>query len=553
MADPVKLLIKRSEDVATVVERLIDVEGDAVIFSIPPGALFGQALANFKLLKREASLLNKEVMIETSDLSIRERAARAGLGIVETAVVQEDVAEEERPKTRRPRSVKVKVVPDEKTGEAPRARSGAKVSARKVKISADEQEQDIQESAPSKSFTEAMAARPRRGEPVRPSRTSRGMGMWIGVGATLGLIALSSVALFVLPEANIKIVTEKKSWEYNGVLSIDKSVSQVDVAASKVPGQVFVVRDSVTKRVPATGKQYVSRKAGGTLTVFNAYSSQPQSIVANTRFVTPEGIIFRSASAITIPGAKIENGKIIPSSIDIQVVADKPGAQANVGPVARLSIPGFAKTPKYDGFYGTLKDGASGGFVGETSVPTEKDVAAAKEQGATTLQAELQNKITASVPPEFSVLAGATKFTVLKQSVQAEASSDGTVGVVTEGQLSILAFREQDVKKNLQLKLRKEIGEEYHIDLEELAYGTLNPKAVVVGSGHMLVPVTYTATLSYGVTEVMIQEKIAGRARADLNRLILEVEGVSGGTASLTPFYVKTVPKNVNKINVVIE
>lgn len=550
MADPVKLLIKRSEDVATVVERLIDVDGDAVIFSIPPGALFGQALANFKLLKREASLLNREVMIETSDLAIRERAARAGLGIVETAVVQEDV-EEEKPKPRRTRSVKVKVVPEEKDEEPARSRAGQKTSARRAR-SIESAESAVEEK-PGKSFTEAMEARPRRGEPVRPHRSSRGVSVWVGVGIALGLIALSAIALFVLPEADITVVTEKKSWEYSGVLSIDKSASQVDLATSKVPGQIFVVRDSVTKRVPATGKQYVSRKATGTLTVFNAYSSQPQSIVASTRFVTPDGIIFRSASAITIPGAKIENGKIIPSSIDIQVIADKPGVQANVGPVARLSIPGFAKTPKYDGFYGSLKDGASGGFVGETSVPTEKDVALAKEQGATTLQAELQNKITASVPPEFSVLAGATKFTILKQSVQSEASSDGTVGVVTEGQLSILAFREQDVKKFLQLKLRKEIGEEYRIDIEELAYGALNPKAVVVGSGHMLVPVTYSATLSYGVTAQMIQDKIAGQPKADLNKLILEIEGISGGKASLQPFYVKTVPKNSDKIKVTIE
>jgi hypothetical protein len=550
MADPVKILVKRSEDTATVVERLIDVEGDAVIFSIPPGALFGQALANFKLLKREASLLNREVIIETSDIEIRERAAKAGLGIIETAVLQDDESSlesaGEKVRKVRTKSVKVKVVSEGKT------KSSASRVAKKVKEAVEEEE--IEQPAVRPSFAKVMESRPRKGEPTKPSTSShRRLFTWIGVGAGLALIVLGYVAFAVLPTANILVVTQKKSWEFDGVLSIDKSVAQVDLAGSKVPGQLFVIRDSVIKRVPATGKQYVSKKATANLTVFNAYSSQPQNIVANTRFVTQDGVIFRSTSALTIPGAKIENGKIIPSSIDIVVVADKPGVSGNVGPTAKLTIPGFKNTPKYEGFYGTLKEGASGGFVGETSVPTEKDVAVAKEQGAKTVSEQLQNKITASVPPEFTVLAGATKFVVLKQTVQSQASSDGTVGVVTEGQLSILAFREQDVKNLLSLKLRKDVSSEFKFDNDELAYGTLNQKAVVVGSGHMLVPMTYTVNLSYDIKVEDVQNKVIGKPLKDINLLLLELNGISGGKASLSPFYVRNVPNNIEKIKVTIE
>jgi hypothetical protein len=307
------------------------------------------------------------------------------------------------------------------------------------------------------------------------------------------------------------VVTQKKSWEFDGVLSIDKSVAQVDLAGSKVPGQLFVIRDSVIKRVPATGKQYVSKKATANLTVFNAYSSQPQNIVANTRFVTQDGVIFRSTSALTIPGAKIENGKIIPSSIDTQVVADKPGESGNVGQTQKLTIPGFAKTPKFEGFYGELKDGTNGGFVGNTSVPTEKDLAAAKAEGFALVSEQLQAKQKGAVSEGFTVLPGASAITLTKQTVESTADANSTVGVTTEAQYLVLAFREEDVKMLLQSKVRSVVGQEFEVKSETLNYSALNPKTVAISSGRMSVPVNYNVALAHKFDVDSFKQNIAGK------------------------------------------
>ena len=65
----------------------------------------------------------------------------------------------------------------------------------------------------------------------------------------------------------------------------------------------------------------MSQKAQGTLTIYNAYSSAPQTLVATTRFVTPDGKIFRLTNEVTVPGAKITNGQIVPSSINAPIAA----------------------------------------------------------------------------------------------------------------------------------------------------------------------------------------------------------------------------------------
>ncbi len=87
-------------------------------------------------------------------------------------------------------------------------------------------------------------------------------------------------------------------------------------------------------------------------------------MVATTRLIsTSTGKLFRTTQAITVPGAKTENGQIVPSSIDVEVAADAGGAEYNIGP-SDFSIPGFAGSPKYEKFYGKSKEAMSGGSSG---------------------------------------------------------------------------------------------------------------------------------------------------------------------------------------------
>ncbi len=554
MADPLRITVKRGDDVALVIEQLIDASADSVIFAIAPGALFGQTLTNFKLLKREAALLKREVIIETADLAIRERAAKAGLGILEAAVKQDDGAvPAARPRRAKSRSVKVNVVDgdEEAAGRSTRGRKSTKAAT------AVEQgeEQEIIDSEPMPAVMPGeIPERVRRGEPQRPQRKrGRGMWTWIVAAAAIGLVIVLYVAIAVLPKATITVVTEKKTWNFDGNIAVDKALSKIDPVGTRVPGQVFVVKDSITKRVPATGKQYVSRKATGSLTVYNAYSSQPQNIVANTRFVTPAGVVFRITAPLLIPGAKIENGKIIPSSIEAQVVADKAGTASNVAATPRLTIPGFLKSPKYDGFYGELKEGATGGFTGETAVPTDKDVAAAKTQSTEFITQSLQQKAKTSVPEGFTVLDGASKVSITRQIVEPVAASDGTVGVVTDAQLSILGFRNSDVKTLLQDRVTTAVGSDFKVDSETLTYGPLSAKTLALSSGRMLVATNYAVALSHVVSIDVIKQKIEGQPDSKLDTLIFEIPGITGGKVTLWPFYVHTVTSNLEKITVEVQ
>jgi hypothetical protein len=135
----------------------------------------------------------------------------------------------------------------------------------------------------------------------------------------------------------------------------------------------------------ATARKEVSQKASGKIVIYNAYSSAPQPLIQNTRFeAATNGKIYRIDKSIVVPGAKIEEGKIIPSEIEVTLYADKPGEDYNTG-LADFAIPGFKGTPKYEKFYGRSRTEISGGFTGEASVITESDI--------NDLQASLKEKI----------------------------------------------------------------------------------------------------------------------------------------------------------------
>jgi hypothetical protein len=83
------------------------------------------------------------------------------------------------------------------------------------------------------------------------------------------------------------------------------------------------------------------------LTVVNHVSTEPITLVANTRFETIDHLMFRAPQAITIPGKRGTTD----GTVEVTVVADQAGSQYDIG-AAHLTLPGLAGNPTlYQGIY----------------------------------------------------------------------------------------------------------------------------------------------------------------------------------------------------------
>lgn len=552
--EPEKIIVSKTDEPTLVAEKLIDTDSKSVIFVISKSSEFAASKTNFKLLKREAEVLKKKIFIESLDKEVLEMAESAGLETMTVASDEKDVTDVVKVKVSSPGRTKKSAL--ETVEVSSRGSRKKKVTVTPIKDTlkpqvevAVEKEAELSDVLPERSG--------QIGEPTRPKRRSvkiSGRAGFITFIATVVLAGLIYLGLAVLPKATVAIETKKAPWQFAQNIIIDTSISAVDTARLRVPGQLFIQKSSATTKQAASGTKYVERKATGKLTIYNAYSSSPQGLVVNTRFVTPSGVVFRLTAPVTVPGANIEDGKIVPSSITVTVSADKAGPGSNLGPIARLSIPGFASTPKYQAFYGELKEGTSGGFIGETKVPTESDIETAKTEGRRAVEAALKNEAITQIPDGFKVVDSATKLAIVRQEVDAVTDATGNFTVTTNGQLSALAFREKDILSLLHEKIMSDPsrGDLYQIDSESIEYLAVS-SAANPASGQLPLPIKYQADMSRKIDIALLKAQMQGKPEKELKGIVNNFDSIETARIALWPFWVTKVPLNEEKIIVTIK
>jgi len=215
------------------------------------------------------------------------------------------------------------------------------------------------------------------------------------------------------PKIIIRLFPFKSEFLIEESVKVEPSAKSISLANLSLPGQPLKVELIKGGLYPSSGEKLVEGRAKGIIRVYNNYSTQPQILVARTRFLSPEGRLFRTTKRIVVPGAKYENGKLIPSYTEVEVVAAEPGEEYNIGPTT-FSIPGFAGTPKYTGFYGKSLSPMTGGFKKSVKVVTEEDISRAKEDIKKKAFAEAKEKLAKQLPANYKILEGSINQEVVE-------------------------------------------------------------------------------------------------------------------------------------------
>lgn len=291
-----------------------------------------------------------------------------------------------------------------------------------------------------------LAPTPRRGfRWMAPASTGAGMARW---GMVAGGVTLTAVIVFIsFWGASLTIAFKPHVYDVAlqdiGV-AFDTSVAKVLIPQKVIPAEEFSFSKKSEQSFAATGKQQIAERARGNAAIVNSFSSSPQILVAGTRFVTDAGVLFRLQKAVTVPGAKIEEGKIMPQSVDVDLVADAPGEGSNIAGKVTLKIPGFKGTPRYDGFFATVAGGFVGGFQGEATVVSADDLKNAQERVTKALFDDLRGEIGRKVPSGLTALqelqsVEITKVTAPKAGTHAEQFS-----VSADAVGKVMVFRQDD-------------------------------------------------------------------------------------------------------------
>ena len=364
--------------------------------------------------------------------------------------------------------------------------------------------------------------------------------MWTIVGIIV-LIAIGAYVTSVFfDHADITINFKQTPWSYQSNFTASKSAVGINPANNTIPAQVFTTTKNVTEPFPGSSVQQVSQKAQGTITIYNAYSAAPQDLVATTRFLTPDGKIFRITTNVTVPGeTKGASGALTPSSITAPIVADQAGPDYNIGPVAKLSIPGFDKDAAREaGFYGMITASTTGGFIGQRATPTAADIANAKASTTALLEASVQSGFSGTYPNNFEIPTGAATTSITTLTVNTSTDANGNFTVFGVATLEAIGF-DQTALQNYLLSLAQ--AEEASSTFKTITLTYTNVTANFT-AGQISFALSAQGSLEPAFTTADFATSIEGKSIGDARSTIAALPQLSDGEISMWPSWLRASP-----------
>jgi|ERR1035437_2440881 hypothetical protein len=370
--------------------------------------------------------------------------------------------------------------------------------------------------------------------------------IWIACGVALMIVLITVFSLF--NSATVTVTPNKETLKGGTIVFSAYKGTQ----GTGVLYQIVTITKDLGKVVPATGSVAQSVNASGQIIIYNNYSSGSQKLIANTRFETPEGLIFRIKDAVVVPGKSTQNGIVLPGSLTVTVYADQPGDTYNI-PLKDFTIPGFKNSPQYKSIYARSKTPMTGGFVGTVKNVSPSDLATAKTSIDADLKVALTQELPSQVPNNFISFTDGmfNSFSSLPQSE----GSDKSVQVNERGTLTAIIFDQTA----LTTYIEQTIGSKYVNTPNTIA--SINSLLFAIQSKDTFDPnrdsiLTFTLNGDINVVSSFDQAKLAtdlaGKSKSDLSTVLAQYPGIASARAVVRPFWKGSFPSDAKKISIVI-
>jgi hypothetical protein len=397
----------------------------------------------------------------------------------------------------------------------------------------------------------------RRGKkmPKEPSE-SRGprYGLWIVVFVVLLVLAFAISSLFA--GATVNVTQKSAATVVSGTFTASRTAED-----GAIPFDIIkVTRDdskdvAASVAVPATttSAKAPEQKATGQIVIYNNQSSNAQTLVANTRFETPDGLIYRIAKAVTIPGSSIVKGQKVPGSVEATVTADQPGATYNIG-LVDFKIPGFKGDPRYTTIYARSKTPMTGGGASSGGVVSSDAASQVKDEIQYGLKQQLLNDAKSQIPENFTTFDSGLIYSFEDLPQTADASSTSSVKLNERGTLYAIIINKT--------ALGQAVADRYLTQASSgnVIISNLSDLNFSLASSTNFNPDTDTkfdftlngnAKLVWQYDETALKQDLAGVSKSDVNSIMAKYPSIQSADVVVRPFWNRSLPKDVKKITIV--
>lgn len=300
----------------------------------------------------------------------------------------------------------------------------------------------------------------------------------------------------------------------------------------EIPGRVIALTLEESREFPVAeeGATEVSAQAKGMVTIYNI-SNRVQPLVATTRLLTPDGVLFRIDEGVTVPAG---------GTVEVMAHADEEGVAGEIGP-ASFTIPGLNSTRQKE-VYAESTEPMTGG-VEYIKMVTEDDLLAAETELAADLLKAAQFTLRDQVGDEFigevyleEVLDSSRDTSAGTEADSFEVSLEMRVIGVFYDQAALLTIAEAKLYESLdrgwQIMLVNRDQMSVEVEKYDLEEELVNVRVILKGL-RMVAP---TNTL-------LSKETLIGMKPQEVSDYLIQAGIAVAADVEFFPFWIRKIPK----------
>ncbi|MFH0776016.1 MAG: hypothetical protein V1936_00175 [Patescibacteria group bacterium] len=565
------IYVDLDDEVTTIFERVRRTSAKKIFLVIPARAQLLQSLVSLKILRFKSEHANKTLTIVTKDPAGRQLAETAGLAALENLKAKSGSTKTSEP-TALPKisrrkfkiiELAARVFPGLQKlsrDEIPLANLHPLKGAKKVwqRVSGATEIEEVAENGQRQLVVRA------------PSRK-------ILFGLLTGAVALLFFIVYIaVPTASIYVTPRSDTLsKVVNVVFTNRAGSGEEVAGTHTVAAEFLKLDFVRDlRIGATGQIFEGTTAHGEVTLFNRLNRE--KFLVPSRLRSPEGIIFKTKKAVTIPPAV--GGEYGSVSVEVEAcetddqkcdcISEPGSCQGNfIGDRGNLG-PSFFTFPAIPSlspalFWGESKKTFTGGVTKITKFISKEDLANVKETVAREVQDLAKEELRTLIDQKNQIEKRTLTLLDDPKAIQVEIISidvppklenvqQPDFVVAVSARVRAVAYESDDLRALLFNQLETKVHPEKSLVKINFDNAALNLEEVNFAAGRVKLAATIDGVEEYDLsteTEAgarlvsKLKARILGRSVAEAEAYIRNLPEVSNAVISSWPFWARTIPE----------
>lgn len=321
--------------------------------------------------------------------------------------------------------------------------------------------------------------------------------------------------------------------------------------------EVITIETTDEAQVAATGEEYTETKTEGFIEIIKTTTGAEQ-LVKNTRFRSPDGLIFRIQEGITVPGAlKDSTGTLVPGTIRAKVTADQAGQEYNLGAGTKLDIPGFKEsnlTELYTSITAVVREPLTGGYKGQKFLINDAELSTARQKLQQALRDSLLARIKNEIPAGFTTFDSAVALTFTE--LPTTSYGENLVTIKEQAFLQLPLFKEEEFASFLAKETIPTYDNEAVriIDTTALDFSYTSNETSATNIANLTAltfKVVGKPTIVAEFNAEQLQKDLAGKAKTSISTVLTAHPGIKSARVASKPFWRRSFPNDPTDIEII--